>query len=362
MGGDSRLAGFFRIRRVRNDGRQAETKGGIVHNTLGPLVVNKKMKMRAYRAAAPLLALLAAASSANGSIFSYSGSIETYVVPTTGTYDISVSGAQGGAGVMGNTGGLGALVSGDVFLTTGTTLDIVVGQQGANGVSQAAGGGGGGSFVYIVGASNPLAVAGGGGGGGVNFSSSGVSGTNATSGRPGFDPNNTDGGFGGSGGSGGGGGTGNQGNGNGLNGGGGGGWLGNGGAGALAASGSGGHGAFLFSGGAGGSLSGNVAGNGGFGSGGGGGVNGGGGGGGGYSGGGGGGGNFGGGGGGGGSYLDSSIHQYARRRPASMRGNGQVSITDIPSGGGVPEPASIAVWGGLGVAALGGYRWRRRDR
>ena len=44
---------------------------------------------------------------------------------------------RGGPGVNGvgvANGGLGALVSGGVFLTSGTTLDIVVGQQGGSGV------------------------------------------------------------------------------------------------------------------------------------------------------------------------------------------------------------------------------------
>ncbi|MGO9777898.1 MAG: hypothetical protein ACLPM3_15060 [Terracidiphilus sp.] len=40
------------------------------------------MKTRAYRTAMPLLALLAATSSASGSIFSYSGSIQRIQRPT----------------------------------------------------------------------------------------------------------------------------------------------------------------------------------------------------------------------------------------------------------------------------------------
>jgi hypothetical protein len=53
-------------------------------------------------------------------MFSYSGSIVTFDVTASGIYQITVAGAQGG----GNSGGQGALVSGDIFLNAGTVLDI----------------------------------------------------------------------------------------------------------------------------------------------------------------------------------------------------------------------------------------------
>lgn len=83
------------------------------------------------------------------------GTIQTYTVPVTGTYTIEAWGAQGGGG--GYTGGLGAKMRGDVVLTAGTVLKILVGQQGGGSY----GGGGGGSFVTKS-DNTPLVVAGGG--------------------------------------------------------------------------------------------------------------------------------------------------------------------------------------------------------
>src|SRR5580698_1737838 len=111
-----------------------------------------------------VLAAIAAASSDKADLFSYSGGIVTFDVTVTGIYEITVAGASGGGGFRGTSGGLGALVSGDILLNAGTVLDIAVGGEGHLGGNDA-GGGGGGSFV--VGSGNvPLAVAGGGGGGG----------------------------------------------------------------------------------------------------------------------------------------------------------------------------------------------------
>jgi hypothetical protein len=101
-----------------------------------------------------------------GVVTSVSG-VQEYVVPQTGTYTITVRGAQGGAGNTGsNTGGLGAIVRGQLNLNQNDTLWIGVGQAGINnGVSGTAGGGGGASYVRIKGQNTPLLVAGGGGGG-----------------------------------------------------------------------------------------------------------------------------------------------------------------------------------------------------
>jgi len=77
------------------------------------------------------------------------GTIQTYVVPTTGSYVITAYGAEGG-GTEGNTG-LGAKMSGTFSLTQGDIIKILVGQYGGSeddgyhtGIY---GGGGGGSFV-----------------------------------------------------------------------------------------------------------------------------------------------------------------------------------------------------------------------
>ena len=105
---------------------------------------------------------------ANGS-YSYSGGAVTYTVKTTGVYDITAYGAQGGSALgsgPGN-GGKGAEIAGDFTLQAGTVLRIVVGGQGTYGGFSS--GGGGGSFVIETfnGTSEshtPLVIAGGGGG------------------------------------------------------------------------------------------------------------------------------------------------------------------------------------------------------
>ena len=88
------------------------------------------------------------------------GSIQFWVVPATGNYNISVLGASGGiAGTY--RGGYGASVTATFNLNAGTNLKILVGQKGAN-ASYA--GGGGASGVWASGALTPLIIAGGGGG------------------------------------------------------------------------------------------------------------------------------------------------------------------------------------------------------
>jgi hypothetical protein len=109
--------------------------------------------------------------------FTFTGSLVTFTVPTTDTYQILAFGAQGGNGVPtfpdvipdgnGGAGGRGAEIGGDFSLTAGEVLQIAVGGAGmpGNGVLGSGGGGGGGSFV--VGPGNmPLVIAGAGGGGG----------------------------------------------------------------------------------------------------------------------------------------------------------------------------------------------------
>jgi hypothetical protein len=124
------------------------------------------LKRSAITAALLCSAAFGLATSAQATTtFSYTGAMQTYTVATTGVYDITLAGGQGGANWYGG-GGLGAVVGGDVTLTAGTTLDIVVGGQGINGQSYPgawASSGGGGSFLLTSGGAL-LAVAGGGGG------------------------------------------------------------------------------------------------------------------------------------------------------------------------------------------------------
>ena len=253
-------------------------------------------------------------------IFTATGSIQTYTVLTTGIYEIDSVGASGGSANGSHPGGNGASVAGDVYLSAGTILQLVVGQQGSS--ASVAAGGGGGTFVYYTsgGMSTLLEAAGGGGGAGLVLS--GQAGSSQTSGVSGI---GNAAGAGGSSGSGGSGATY-------YGGGGGGGWL-------TAGGNNGYHGAGTYYGGyGGGSLSqnflggsggGGVAGSGGYGGGSAGwstsdGSESGGGAGGGYSGGGGG-GYAGGSGGGGGSYLVSSATNQLITSGANI-GNGMVNI------------------------------------
>ena len=88
------------------------------------------------------------------SAFAYTGAIQTYTVPLTGIYDITAAGAEGGESAqLFAPGGFGGILSGDVMLTAGTTLDVVVGGQGGTGLLS--GGGGGGSFMCTSRAPHP---------------------------------------------------------------------------------------------------------------------------------------------------------------------------------------------------------------
>jgi PEP-CTERM motif len=82
-------------------------------------------------------------------IFYSTGSVVEYTIPTSYWYFVLAIGAQGGGSVLSpgfGIGGYGAGVGGEVYLTQGTELDIVVGEGGA--FSAVDGGGGGGSFVW----------------------------------------------------------------------------------------------------------------------------------------------------------------------------------------------------------------------
>ena len=93
----------------------------------------KKFFSKTVSAAVAAAVFAAMSQSANAGTLSYTGAIQQYTVTSSGTYHFSVAGAQGGASGDGDYGGDGALVSGDVHLTAGTVLDIVVGGQGHTG-------------------------------------------------------------------------------------------------------------------------------------------------------------------------------------------------------------------------------------
>jgi hypothetical protein len=136
---------------------------------------------------------------------------QLWTVPTTGTYRIEISGARG-ARVSGQvyTSGRGVKVRGDISLTKGDVLTIIVGQyidspNTGNASTYTGLGGGGGSFVAK---SGTILIAAGGGGGASTYTSNSPQGYNGGDGLT-----TTSGGYGdaanslGAGGTGGGGGT-----------------------------------------------------------------------------------------------------------------------------------------------------------
>jgi hypothetical protein len=91
------------------------------------------------------------------------GTIQTWVVPSTGDYSIQAIGAKGGPSNA-LLGGLGASIYGEFVLTAGHTIKILVGQDGSWPGTGSSGGGGGGSFVYNQTTATLLIAAGAGGG------------------------------------------------------------------------------------------------------------------------------------------------------------------------------------------------------
>ena len=118
--------------------------------------------------------------------FSYTGGIQSFQVPTGVTVvEITASGAQGGGGVLGVPGGMGAELKGYFGVTPGATVNVVVGGEGTS--LNGTGGGGGASFVYTgSGASAHLmmAAAGGGGSAGDSPGSGGSATPTADDGQP----------------------------------------------------------------------------------------------------------------------------------------------------------------------------------
>ena len=163
----------------------------------------------------------------NNSYFTVTSGIQVWVVPFTGTYEITAAGAVGGA-TPSATGGKGRVITSQISLTQGETIKIIVGQTGGQlqFTTGYSGGGGGGSFVVRNTGTAALLIAGGGGGAaqgnatyvstqnGVDAapynSTAGTAGTGYPGGTPGTGGTNGGGGGAGSGGgSGGGGFTGN---------------------------------------------------------------------------------------------------------------------------------------------------------
>ena len=117
----------------------------------------------------------APSGSPTGAAFGEDGQIDTFTVPTSGTYVITAVGATGGGLATGYTGGAGAEVEGTFTLTAGDVLEILVGGVGS-GQAGGAGSGGGGSFVFDVTTDTLLEAAGGGGGASAGSGGSGSAG------------------------------------------------------------------------------------------------------------------------------------------------------------------------------------------
>jgi PEP-CTERM motif len=295
-----------------------------------------KLARRFLLVGVSIAALATSAAEAGAVVFDFTGSFQTYIVPETGEYEITLAGAQGGSSVDGNPGGKGAVVGGEIFLKQNELLGIFVGGEGYSAFGYAGGGGGG---TFLGNKNKVFFIAGGGGGGGYGDRS-------IADGRPGRAQRSGSDGRGGAGGVGGSGGYGGEGgqDATGFNGGGGSGLNGAGGDGYAGKHGQYGAGGYAYYGGFPG---------GGFGGGGGAGYNGGGGGGG-FSGGGGGtGGNKagGGGGGGGGSFIIGRATDTFGFTGANS-GDGYASIVMVP------EPSTWAMIL-AGFSAMGALLARR---
>src|SRR5215472_17339950 len=160
-------------------------------------------KMRLFFLGASFLGLIASGSGARAVPFdfSYTGSLVTFMVPTTDTYQILAFGAQGGTaslsdafGDFAGVGGRGAEIGGNFSLTAGEILQIAVGGAGSD--LQGFGAGGGGASFVIGPANTPLVIAGDGGGGATFLAGASVGGPGLT----GPDGGGLDGGTGGNGG------------------------------------------------------------------------------------------------------------------------------------------------------------------
>jgi len=126
---------------------------------------------------------------AQSSTFNYTGSVQSYTVPVTGTFTIDMAGGAGGSGDGGSggsawAGGLGGRVVCSLSVTAGQVLSIIVAGAGTtqttaatapggylgggNGTSLTTDsytGGGGGGASYIITGGDSIIIAGGGGGG-----------------------------------------------------------------------------------------------------------------------------------------------------------------------------------------------------
>ena len=83
---------------------------------LGGGFMTTKLARKLLLVGVSVAALAASAAEAGAKMFVFTGSEQMYLVPETGEYEITLAGAQGGSSSDGNSGGMGAIVGGDIFL------------------------------------------------------------------------------------------------------------------------------------------------------------------------------------------------------------------------------------------------------
>ncbi len=119
--------------------------------------------------------------------FAYSGREQTYVVPYTGLYTLSVNGAQG-KGYGDYNGGCGGSVVGKVWLEKGEKLTYNIGgQNGYNGGGDATTFGNGGGCTTVISDRKGILIVAGGGGGATMIADGGAGGSAAGNISTGFD-------------------------------------------------------------------------------------------------------------------------------------------------------------------------------
>src|ERR1700722_7498144 len=93
--------------------------------------IHRSILARSLMAGASLLAIVLGSGDENAVSFEPPGSHE-YIIPSTGYYDFTVAGAQGGP--VGRVGGFGAIVGGELFFDAGDPLRLIVGGGGYVGI------------------------------------------------------------------------------------------------------------------------------------------------------------------------------------------------------------------------------------
>ena len=114
----------------------------------------KKKNMKRHILPFLVILLFSARASAQSSTFNYTGSVQSYTAPVTGTYAINMAGGSGGASgpYQTHSGGTGGRVQCSLSLTAGQVLSINVAKMGTGGTggfnSSASGGYIGGGAGY----------------------------------------------------------------------------------------------------------------------------------------------------------------------------------------------------------------------